>query len=378
MRGRREDVVPLLVRVFSRALVLFLGTPLAVYSGEMLRTVYTVSMRGPGALYSLALSSPGTIVGSLVAPLYILQILFMRPQVSFLILVLVAVSGTYPMDAVYISIAMLLYTLVYDVVVSLYREGETRYLRIAGERALVKTLVSAVIVVAATLVPVYLGTLYVYQFLESLRGLVRPGTIYEAPVVRLLVENPVGVAVVVVSLLSALSLVLWDIFTVSALFIARPGGVGRWSLFRDVEDLDTSFDQPLRGLRDLLFSLLLAPFVYVIVSRVSSEAVARYLQGLWYGDIVVALVSFVLSWVLVKIFFTLVAAREYSLRNIATGASLVAGVYIVAYLFWGWSPSSGYIELRPVDQFIYTSVYRYYSVVYYFIEILGRVMGVVP
>ncbi|NAZ13517.1 MAG: hypothetical protein GU359_05125 [Desulfurococcales archaeon] len=379
MRRFEEDLLSFLFRISSRIFVLILTYFLMNRSIEALENIYTTYyMKGLHGILKIFIEDPGIMIMLLVAPFYILLIIFMKPVFSFTASILMILSGKYSLDQIMTSLITFVYTLYYDMFATVYRDGEIRYIKIVDKNRMSKIIGSLIIIITTFVAPIYFSIEYIYIFINTLKGSVRPLNIYEAPLINFITQNPLGITILILSLLVVFSYVIINIVSIFSIYISRVSKDLLKNFFRDIDDIDVSFDYPMRSLRDIMFSILFSPFIYAILIRLFDYLSKIFVSQPWIKDFLSVFISFILSWVMIKAILSIISSKETDLKRIIIAILIIILIYSSAYLSWGWDPRSGILNLRPIDQFIYENMYRYYLLIYYYIELIGRVMGLVP
>ncbi|MEM4965247.1 MAG: hypothetical protein QXS45_00500 [Sulfolobales archaeon] len=372
-----SDVFRIALAISLRVAILLLSYPIILNSIRDLETLYTLLSTGKISLSIIYLI--GIVISSLIIIPMFFIIVFLSPTAASIMILMMVISERYDMNQILVGVVITVSLLMYSTLAHTYRAGELRFLHIQSKglmRFLRILLASALIIVFTLLIPVS-ASAYILSLISLAAGLLRVYNIYEASLIEFITRNPVGIMILTFVFLSAFSLIAWGFFTILSLYILKPSKNLFNEFFRDVSDLDSYFKIPLSSLRDFFVSLLLAPFVYSLILGVLNRFSGFYPGGVW--DYLMAFISFILSWILIKILFNLILSQSTpNMRGLGLGVILIAIIYIVSYVAWGWDPSQGILRLKPLDEFIYSTVYRYYYLLYYLIETLGVVMGFVP
>lgn len=380
MRGDSLDLLKLSLAIFVRVFILLISYPIVVNSVRDFEIIYnTISSARSLSVY---LQLIGLMMSSLISLLALILVVIPRPALATIMMLFVISSERYDVREIILSIIVLVSLLLYDVFNIEYRSGELNYVRSLskGYNRIYRIVWSITLVLILVVLLPYVSVSYLNAIVSIMMSSLKPYNIYEEPIIGFITRNPVGISIFTIVILLVLSLLVWGFYSVTALYILKPSKTLIDEFFGDIASLDIYYKSPLNSLRDLFIAILLAPFTYTIVisviDRILRMSITSYDNVMWSS--IVALISFILSWILSKAIFSIISLNEVSLRRVLVGVFLILMIYLTAYLLWNWNPSEGVLRLTPVDNFISSTIYNYYYMLYYLIETIGVVMGFVP
>jgi len=381
MLRSRSDLVFLSVEIFIRIFILVVLYSVAIVSLGDLEILYA-SLTTKGSLPSKDLwVSLQIIFSSTIIVLYIATLLIPSAAPLLVVLVLSVVSSRYYLEDVLAVLITIIATLIYDNFKKIYSKNQLKYMRVLLDTRKVfagKIILSIVIMGVLIFLLVVLPSTYIYNIFTMITKAIKPYNIYEAMVINFITNNVFGEMILVSIFLLVFSYVIYDFFTLYSYYTLKNPRILENILFHDLRDLDLSFEGPGKTLYTFLISILTAPFIYSILNPLLLSTPISIYGGNDVYNLLVALGTFVATWIFVK-YFLEIFSEEVSLgRRIFLGVIFIVIIYVISYVFYGWRISSGYFALTPLDEFIKDNVYRYYSFLFYMLETLGSVMGFVP
>jgi len=377
----RSDLIRLSIDLFIRVFLLFIMYPLAMVSTHDLDTIYE-TLTGNQPIFT---NDPWfyirTISSATIVILYIANLIIPSPSILLIIIVMIIISSKYYLEDLLIVLISIVLVLIYDNFKKIYSDNQYKFIVIHDSRKKIflKIMFTINVLLGIIFVFVILPSSYVYYLFNLLTSSIKPFNIYEAVVVDFLVNNVFGEMILLSIFLLVFSYILYDILSIYVMFSAKNPGMLENILFSDLRDLDIGFEGPGRAIYMLLISLLVAPFIYSsIINPILSTLPLKTLLGPDLSSYIVAIMSFVVSWVFVKYFLDIFSEEASLNKRILLGIIFIILIISISYLFYGVVFSDGFFMMKSLDDYIRDTVYRYYNLLFYLIDVLGRVMGFVP
>ena len=381
MLRSRSDLVFLSVEIFIRIFILIVLYSVATTSLSDLEILYT-SLTTKGSLPSKDFwVSLQVILSSTIVVLYIATLLIPSAATLLVALILSVVSSRYYLEDVLAILITIIATLIYDNFKKIYSKNQLKHMRVLHDTKrvfVVKLVLSIAIMGLLVFLFVVLPSSYIYYVFTILAKAIKPYNVYEAIVINFITNNVFGEMILISIFLLVFSYIIYDLLTLYSYYTLRNPRILENILFYDLRNPDLSFEGPGKTLYTFLVSILTAPFIYSILNPLLTKLPVSIYGGSDIYNLLVALGTFVITWIFVK-YFLEIFSEEFSLsRRIFLGVVFILLIYVVSYVFYGWRISDGYFTLTPLDEFIRDNVYRYYNFLFYMLETLGSVMGFVP
>ncbi len=377
----RSDLIRLSIDLFIRVFLLFIMYPLAMVSTHDLDTIYEM-LTGNQPIFT---NDPWfyirTISSATIVILYIANLIIPSPSILLIIIVMIIISSKYYLEDLLIVLISIVLVLIYDNFKKIYSDNQYKFIVIHDSRKKIflKIMFTINVLLGIIFVFVILPSSYVYYLFNLLTSSIKPFNIYEAVVVDFLVNNVFGEMILLSIFLLVFSYILYDILSIYVMFSAKNPGMLENILFSDLRDLDIGFEGPGRAIYMLLISLLVAPFIYSsIINPILSTLPLKTLLGPDLSSYIMAVISFVVSWIFVKYFLDIFSEEASLNKRILLGIIFIILIISISYLFYGVVFSDGFFMMKSLDDYIRDTVYRYYNLLFYLIDVLGRVMGFVP
>lgn len=378
--SRRSDLFSVLLGIFTRIFIAFILIHVASLSLDDLGTLY-LYISTPRHITLDLVKTLQLIASSIILFIYIYSIISPKPASISAIIVLEILSSRYALEEILVVFLALFVVMIYDNIRNIYSKNQFRYIGFSGisRRGLVSRIsLSIILLLSLVAVLVILPAAYIYGIYETMRASIKPANIYEAYVINFVTNNVVGEVILISALLSIFAFIIRELASIYVFFVSRSEKLLRRLFFEDLTDLDTGFEGPGRTLYTSMISLLIAPFVFSVINPLIRLYLGAALMSGEIYDALLAIASFVLSWILTKLFLDIFSEERSFGRRIISGVIVVSMIYLVSYYFYGWRPSENIFYMAPLDEFIRDTVYRYYSLIFYLIEVLGRVTGFAP
>ncbi len=381
MLRSRSDLVLLSTEIFIRIFILIVLYSVATTSLSDLEILYT-SLTTKGSLPSKDFwVSLQVILSSTIVVLYIATLLIPSAATLLVALILSVVSSRYYLEDVLAILITIIATLIYDNFKKIYSKNQLKHMRVLHDTKrvfVVKLVLSIAIMGLLVFLFVVLPSSYIYYVFTILAKAIKPYNVYEAIVINFITNNVFGEMILISIFLLVFSYIIYDLLTLYSYYTLRNPRILENILFYDLRNPDLSFEGPGKTLYTFLVSILTAPFIYSILNPLLTKLPVSIYGGSDIYNLLVALGTFVITWIFVK-YFLEIFSEEFSLsRRIFLGVVFILLIYVVSYVFYGWRISDGYFTLTPLDEFIRDNVYRYYNFLFYMLETLGSVMGFVP
>lgn len=368
-----------LLRVLPHVFVLI--ALLDMLEGSAMDFVGLVS-KGVDILPTLVANPLNAAVKLVMFPLMLFSIASPTPMKFSLVFVVRSIS-TMGVDLSLTSrfIPTLLVLSVLDVLSKHYRKGQERYVKYSN-------LWRSTPLLAVFTAPLVLLPIAVESYVSSLINAV-VGAAGRSQMLRLLSANPLFLVAVAVTVGVVIYRSISSLSETIVVFLAKPREFAMGKL-TSVDDLDVWFKLPLTSIRNMLLALVFTPPLYY-ASTIALELIpwpTHALAPMVGADLAELLLKVVLFFIISTIVWRVVAKTfrgpELRVRRIlilsAVSLSLlyVLGVYHAARAT-GFSVS---VFLRPdverVVGVIGTAYLSYYTLLFLILELLLKLLGVVP
>lgn len=275
------------------------------------------------------------------------------------------------------SILALILILSLNVVLQGYRSGQGESFRVRGLAVLLASLtLLAIAILSSTLV--VSTTLWAY--VEAFRGVEVESDVLK-PLVRFLSGNPLGLALVVATLLAIVYSVAANISETLILYMKPSRDIALKALTIDPY---TPIKPPLTSLRNAMITLAISPALYALLVKVlplplqASDHVSLENLGWAAARWALSVLVLLATWMLVTRALTRFDEVEPSLRGLALGVTLIALVYLLLFLSGLWDPRVEGLDFNRADKYLSEVVVDYYKILFSILEIVPMLVGLAP
>lgn len=264
-----------------------------------------------------------------------------------------------------------------NVILNGYRDGQLSSFKVEGLSTLLFSITSILIIALSIS---YLISLLLWSFIEAFRNVSVESSILQ-PLVRFFSGNPLGLALIVVVLISVFYSIFINITETLILYLKPSRDLAMKALRLDPY---MPIKPPLTSWRNAIITLAISPSVYALLLR-TMEALGLTLQGGAQTSYIhllakwaLATLVLILVWLILTRTLTRFDEVEPGAGGVVAGLTLIVLTYTLLLASRLWDPRVEGLNLARADQYLSTVVIEYYEVLFSIVEIVPMLIGLAP